>query len=431
MQSTIFEVIILPPPSSVLTLSRTIAVGEIHTLLLPYLARRHNPSDTYPAQTHDLSAYLELTFGIQAYVFPGVKISSENGELTDIAISKTASLEPPSPCTLEFISENVAINGKVYVCPIGQKEEKKWHGIARAAAMDKIMGVKRVKGNNSTDTKFLVCIQSNRAGALHRQVDMQNFKSFAASPLPASSLVVPKQRTKQVTKPKKKRKELPTERQSPPPKRRFQQPASTPTKPENNMFSPQSSSVRRQQSIPFTTPSVSTNDEARCALASTPPSYISLTTDLVNTSMWKGYAIRRIGHARFSPDELLGTDFVRVEQELPIEKLNMNPSRKCTPESPVKGLRAAYFNDRPKLRQWDGLFTASEINKKLNTPESYDKQSEWIVTSTSKTSEFSCQRPKISDNLATDSITESSSYQFDNSAEIRKSQHAMDQAVFA
>ncbi|KAK9477668.1 hypothetical protein V1514DRAFT_333107 [Lipomyces japonicus] len=159
--TTSFEIVLLPPPSSLTTLCRTIPASQMSLLLKPYLHRHHltqarqrQQQQKNPAKQvvtyHDLNKYLADEFGITSFVFPGVKLAAgPPHDLVDVATAKCGLLMPPpqdGACTAAWLSQHVAVKGIVHVAPVGAREEKKWHGIARAAAMDIIMGVKKAAG---------------------------------------------------------------------------------------------------------------------------------------------------------------------------------------------------------------------------------------------------------------------------------------------
>ncbi|KAK9451577.1 uncharacterized protein V1518DRAFT_402947 [Limtongia smithiae] len=133
-------------------------------LLHAYL-RRHIIPATQVATLHaihDFSQYLSAVVGIDDYVFPRVSVAPDSGVLSSIVLTREAALIPPKPCTQDFLRLNVAINGKVYVCPVGQRDEKKWHGIARAVAMDWILNVHVSKRLTATEApRLCVCFEAD------------------------------------------------------------------------------------------------------------------------------------------------------------------------------------------------------------------------------------------------------------------------------
>ncbi|KAK9474309.1 uncharacterized protein V1510DRAFT_441125, partial [Dipodascopsis tothii] len=155
-----FEVILLPPLPSLNTLSKTISISKMPSLLHSYLARHHaHPSKR--KEYKDFTQAMDDLFQFNTYVFPGVKLNaSEPYELLDIAMPRQAAFTPPSPCSLEWMLQNIAVMGRIYVCPVGQKEEKKWHGVARSAAMDKILNVKQSFGAAAGEPLYKITMRN-------------------------------------------------------------------------------------------------------------------------------------------------------------------------------------------------------------------------------------------------------------------------------
>ncbi|KAK9367082.1 hypothetical protein V1509DRAFT_627578 [Lipomyces kononenkoae] len=119
-----------------------------------------------------------------------------------------------------------------------------------------------------------------------------------------------------------------------------------------------------------------TDDDARKALNET-PSYIALRTDLTDKpNVWKGHARWRMPNIFAAECTTDGSVDV-----LPLDRLNIRqpgePVVKSGPQSPVKGLRAEYFSDANRVRRWEGLFTASEIDQRLNDEDLDLAKSEW------------------------------------------------------
>ncbi|KAK9358218.1 hypothetical protein V1504DRAFT_303368 [Lipomyces starkeyi] len=406
MESETFEVIILPPPPSITTLSRTIPVTDMPSLLQYYLQRHHRFKDcgstesensTLTLRVCDLNEYLALGFGIQAYIFPGVKLSAQTYELTDITIAKEDALSPPSPCTLSFVRENIAVQGKIFVSPVGQKEEKKWHGIARAAAMDRIMGIKKsTLGDAGNGVRFCVRLSNGDDPVAQQQT---NGATEAQSPIktkPATSTKnSPSSRTARLAANKNdqpQQKKMMTairHRMSlhgnAKPHTRIN-PGSTPeSSPMKSATTSTSFTVTRRPVTPpeqldRTSLSSITDDDARNALNDT-PSYIALRTDLTDKpNVWKGHARWRMPNI-FAPECSIDGNPMPVIEVLPIERLNIRqPGElevKSEPESPIKGLKVEYFSDANRVRRWEGLFTASEIDKRLNDEDLGLAKSEW------------------------------------------------------
>ncbi|KAK9383272.1 uncharacterized protein V2V93DRAFT_364715 [Kockiozyma suomiensis] len=162
-----FEVVLLPPLASISTLCRSLPLAAMPSLLQPYL-RRHIKKTDYLLEalpTEDLSQYIYNNFGISSYVFPGIKLSGAGCELTDIAFGSGAMLRPPKPCDFEFIKNNVLTNGRVYICPIGPREEKKWHGVSRSAAMDQILAVQKAQETPIRFFASMPCVTNNSSTA--------------------------------------------------------------------------------------------------------------------------------------------------------------------------------------------------------------------------------------------------------------------------
>ncbi|KAK9462021.1 uncharacterized protein V1516DRAFT_673550 [Lipomyces oligophaga] len=152
-----YELFVLPPAQSILTLSRTIELADMPNLLYPYFRRRNIKPPTGLPLVENVSEYIDQVFGIKSYAFPGVKLSQTTSKLTDIALDPDVVLYPPEVCDGKFIKDNISVNGRIFICPQGQKEEKKWHGIARSAAMDRLLGLQR-KVVDSAPIQFLICV---------------------------------------------------------------------------------------------------------------------------------------------------------------------------------------------------------------------------------------------------------------------------------
>ncbi|KAK9321925.1 hypothetical protein V1517DRAFT_325057 [Lipomyces orientalis] len=404
MDSETFEVIILPPPPSIMTLSRTIPVTDMPSLLQYYLQRHHrfkacssteSKNSTLTLRVADLNEYLSLGFGIQAYIFPGVKLSAEKYELTDITIAKEDALIPPNPCTLSFVRENIAVHGKIFVSPVGQKEEKKWHGIARAAAMDRIMGIKKTGlGDAGNGMQFCVRLTDGDDLATHQQTipaavppspkKPKSPTSTKSSPLPrpARSTVNKNellQQKKTPTTTVRRRKALHGNAHQMQP--RFT-PELTPVEPDITSMS--LTVVHRPVTLSDqshrTSLSSVTDEEARNALNDT-PSYIALRTDLTDKqNVWKGHAKWRMPNM-FAPEFSNDDNPIPAIEVLPLDKLNIRQPGELEvepePESPIKGLKAEYFSYANRVRRWEGLFTASEIDTRLNDDDLALAKSEW------------------------------------------------------
>ncbi|KAK9237997.1 hypothetical protein V1525DRAFT_402616 [Lipomyces kononenkoae] len=408
MDAETFEVIILPPPPSITTLSRTIPVTDLPSLLQYYLRRHHRFKDcsstesdnsTLTLRVCDLNEYLAVGFGIQAYIFPGVKLSAQTCELTDITIAKEDALTPPSPCTLSFIRENIAVQGKIFVSPVGQKEEKKWHGIARAAAMDRIMGIKKsTLGHAGAGLRFCVRLTNGDDPIILQQTVCATEAPSAPSPKKTKPATSTKNSPSRIARSAVSKSDHAQHKKLPATTK--QQSLSVKTNPKsytriNPEFTPESSPLKSAKTstsftvsrLPFTPSDQSdrtllssiTDDDARNALNET-PSYIALRTDVTDKpNVWKGHSRWRMPNifAGECPD---GSHMPSIDV-LPLDRLNIRqpgePVVKSGPESPVKGLRAEYFSDANRVRRWEGLFTASEIDKRLNDEDLGLAKSEW------------------------------------------------------
>ncbi|KAK9256861.1 hypothetical protein V1507DRAFT_381682 [Lipomyces tetrasporus] len=373
------------------------------SLLQYYLQRHHrfkacssteSKNSTLTLRVGDLNEYLSLGFGIQAYIFPGVKLSAGTYELTDITIAKEDALIPPSPCTLSFVRENIAVHGKIFVSPVGQKEEKKWHGIARAAAMDRIMGIKKsCLGDAGNGMQFCVRLTDGDELPAHQQtIPAAVSPSPKKTKPPTSTKSSPLPRTARSTVNKN---ELLQQKKTPTTVRQRKTllgndnlikpsftPESTPMEPDISSMSLTVIHRPVTQSDQSHRASLSsiTDDDARNALNDT-PSYIALRTDLTDKpNVWKGHARWRMPNM-FAPECSNDDSPIPDIEVLPLEKLNIRqPGElevKSEPESPIKGLKAEYFSYANRVRRWEGLFTASEIDTRLNDDDLDLAKSEW------------------------------------------------------
>ncbi|KAK9454519.1 hypothetical protein V1511DRAFT_460774 [Dipodascopsis uninucleata] len=372
------------------------------SLLHPYLMRHYKqPSDNSQHQTYtDLTEFILQNLGFSTYVFPGVRLSaSEPHRLLDVTVKREDAISPPNPCTLDWVRENIAIQGRVYISPIGPKEEKKWHGIARAAAMDRILGVKMVNEDpNSTleeQNRPVFKVRLINKNSLSKQQQLESAVSHRAPlsisipPSPSS----PKQTRRET--PKKNLKKKTDSMITGKTKNQYLNDHSNQSTTANSNSQLMLSPIEKIEAVMtshedhqlFGTYQPNTgvlrssvsDDEARQALEDT-PSYISLRARWPQAAMtWKPHYHSKMINtlARESQEERAA-----ICQDLPIDRLNIkqsdDPIEQIEQVSPVPGLRLQYFSPENRKHHGMGLFTASEMVRRLDSEE--DGVSSWLAT---------------------------------------------------
>ncbi|KAK7203011.1 hypothetical protein BZA70DRAFT_89674 [Myxozyma melibiosi] len=333
-----FEIIVLPPLSSMATFSRSLLLAAMPSLLQPYLQRQAKLPDPSlsPPPVANLSKYIDDTFGLKSYAFPGVRLSSPaaGAELVDIAFGSSALLRPPAVCDFEFIESNVLVCGRVYICPFGTREEKKWHSIARGAAMDQILATPKLAAS-PTFTRFTVSMPrpATTVRKVTRFSDGNLENSIHAAAAAATSSVNPD--ASPDSKPRRARDSQPFTATI------IQQHISESTPPDFCITRPQS------------TESAESKEHS---LEQAPPTTWRSHNPLFYSIPCSPTPSDKPPHSSAqSKGSLESSNYLdAVLDPLPVSRLNIENSSgegkqisKELPESPVRGLRPEYFISRP------------------------------------------------------------------------------------